>query len=243
MINGEITLNIDVEKLQNQVQKEVLAEQKYWRENDAKLRAIEQRVPTYEDFRQIVLASHLKPLDKGETLRDEKGQISTKKVWNSVATDSHVPSQLSNQIATHSHLDYVNIKPKNSLEFVKIWKQLDSNTDSEWNFLTNIGAELMLKIFKPEINGDILGKFLILFEFKVKQNYDMHVTDYIVSLLKVFVTCKRFSLNLMFLKDTELGACKRLFEHLESLDQANSSIELTELKCLKSNYLGWFSVK
>ena len=232
MMNSEINLNIDVEKLQNQVKKEVLAEQKYWRENDAKLRAIEQRVPTYEDFRQIVLASHLKPLDKGETLRDDKGQISTKKVWNSVANEANVSSQISDQIEAQNHLNYVNIKPKNSLEFVKIWRQLNSNTESEWNFLTNIGNELMLKIFTPEINGDILGKFLILFEFKLTQNYTKQDIDFIVSLLKMFVTCKRFSLNLMFLKDTEIDACKRLFEYLENLD-----IEMNKLKLLKSNYL------
>ena len=55
---------VDYNKIQNEVKNAVKAEQRYWTENDAKFRAIAQHVPTYEDFRQIVLASHLKPLDK-----------------------------------------------------------------------------------------------------------------------------------------------------------------------------------
>ena len=36
---------------------------RYWRENDAKFRAVAQNA-TYEQFEDIVKASHLKPLDK-----------------------------------------------------------------------------------------------------------------------------------------------------------------------------------
>lgn len=79
---SEEKMNINKEQIQNQVKREILLEEKYWRENSAKLRAVEQRVPTYEDFRQMVLASHLKPLDKGESIRDNKKNIN---IWNSLA--------------------------------------------------------------------------------------------------------------------------------------------------------------
>ena len=40
------------------------ADEKYLRENDAKFRAVNQRVGSYEEFRDIVSAAHLKPLER-----------------------------------------------------------------------------------------------------------------------------------------------------------------------------------
>lgn len=82
MFEEEENFQINLQKLQDQVKSEVLAEEKYNLQNGAKLRAIEQRVPTYEDFRQMVLASHLRPLDKGESFKDNLDQ---NKIWNSLA--------------------------------------------------------------------------------------------------------------------------------------------------------------
>ena len=39
----------------------VVADERYWRENDAKFRAVAQHA-SYDQFEQIVKASHLKPL-------------------------------------------------------------------------------------------------------------------------------------------------------------------------------------
>ena len=41
--------------------KVVVADERYWRENDAKFRAVAQHA-SYDQFEQIVKASHLKPL-------------------------------------------------------------------------------------------------------------------------------------------------------------------------------------
>ena len=136
---SDIDIKIDIDKIQNQVKNEVLKEQKYWRENDAKMRAISQRVPTYEDFRQMVLGSHLKPLDKGESLVDGKGEIATKKVWNSMASESESLSTSK----TENQGSYVifDDKPNNSLEFVKIWGKLEASysNDSKLSYLKNLG--------------------------------------------------------------------------------------------------------
>ncbi len=125
-MDSEIDMKIDVEKIQSIVKQEVAKEQKYWRENDAKFRAIEQRVPTYEDFRQMVLGSHLRPLEKGESLRDEKGQIATKKVWNSMAEASGPNAVVSSfEVESYQQMVMKHAKPKSSLEFVKVWNQLE----------------------------------------------------------------------------------------------------------------------
>lgn len=42
---------IDFIKLERELENAIKADAKYWRENDAKLRAVEQRVESYEQFR------------------------------------------------------------------------------------------------------------------------------------------------------------------------------------------------
>jgi len=42
---------VDFGKLEKEITNAVEADQKYWRENDAKLRAVHQKVATYEEFR------------------------------------------------------------------------------------------------------------------------------------------------------------------------------------------------
>ncbi len=120
---------VDYNKIQNEVKNAVKAEKRYWTENDAKFRAIAQHVPTYEDFRQIVLASHLKPLDKGESLQENmtKGN----KVWNSIADSSkHQINVKDEGDHANNKQALVNSQPKNNLEFLKIWRKLDENKDT-----------------------------------------------------------------------------------------------------------------
>lgn len=55
---------IDFRKLEKELALAVEADEKYLRENDAKFRAVNQRVGSYEEFRDIVSAAHLKPLER-----------------------------------------------------------------------------------------------------------------------------------------------------------------------------------
>lgn len=224
-------LEINVEKLQNQVRRELLAEEKYQRENSAKLRAVEQRVPTYEDFRQIVLASHLKPLDRGESLGNNLK--TSPKVWNSAANDyqSDLPTkQTSIDVKNEAIL---NSMPKSNLEFIKIWKQIEQaglDSDAKWRFLTSLGSSKLKELFQMEINGDMLGKFLILFNERLElgektRNNDS--TEFIAEMMQIFTKCNRFNLNVMFLSRNEVEICKNVFKCLES-----SGFKLEEVKKL-----------
>ncbi|KAJ8254573.1 hypothetical protein COCON_G00211850 [Conger conger] len=67
---------INFSALEKELQAALEADRKYRRENDAKFRAIHQNVGSYEEFRDIVLASHLKPLEK----TDKTGQ--RRQPWN-----------------------------------------------------------------------------------------------------------------------------------------------------------------
>ena len=55
---------IDFRKLEKELALAVEADEKYLRENDAKFRAVNQRVGSYEEFRAIVSTAHLKPLER-----------------------------------------------------------------------------------------------------------------------------------------------------------------------------------
>lgn len=59
---------IDFKKLEKEFNSAVEADAKYERENAAKFRAVEQRVGSYEEFKDIVAASHLKPLEKKDKI-------------------------------------------------------------------------------------------------------------------------------------------------------------------------------
>lgn len=46
-----MTSEIDLRKLEKEVVDAVAADQLYWQQNDAKFRAVHQKVATYEEFR------------------------------------------------------------------------------------------------------------------------------------------------------------------------------------------------
>ncbi|XP_012711620.1 coiled-coil domain-containing protein 103 [Fundulus heteroclitus] len=70
---------IDFPALEKELQAAVESERRYQRENQAKLRAVNQGVD-YDQFRGLVRSSHLKPLDK----KDKDGGP-RKQPWNPVA--------------------------------------------------------------------------------------------------------------------------------------------------------------
>ncbi|KAJ0056087.1 hypothetical protein NL108_001065 [Boleophthalmus pectinirostris] len=71
---------IDFGALEKELRGSLQSEEKHQRENAAKLRAVHQRVGSYDSFRSLVLASHLKPLER----HDLQG-APRKQPWNPVA--------------------------------------------------------------------------------------------------------------------------------------------------------------
>jgi hypothetical protein len=224
-------IQINFEKLENEVKSAIYADEKYSRENSTKLRAIEQRVGTYEDFRQMVLASHLKPLDKGESL---KSDLLNKNTWNLIAAKANgdEPLKLDTNQTGPSHK-----QPLNSLEFIQAWKKLPDAVNIKWQYVVSVGPEAIQSLFSHEINGEILGHFIGLFN-TVARNAEMNSDENIekiVHLLNVFPKCNRFKLNFLFLKKDELESCKLLFEELlQRFDnrEPTSNIDMNSLKSL-----------
>jgi hypothetical protein len=239
----EEKLVINPYKIQNFVKNEILAEQKYQRENDAKFRAIEQRVPTYEDFRQMVLASHLKPLDKGESLKNNIVSRNNN-AWNSAASKSGTNNLANESEANSKELEkdsLVKTVPKSSLEFMKTWRLIEQNYKNnqtecnqiKWCFMSNLNSEKLNQIFQAEINGELLGNFLVLFDFIISSldsNTSREFVSQIADMLRVFTKCNRFSLNLMFLKSSEVDACKRVLKSLSECQIDTQELEKLYVK-------------
>ena len=59
------TINFD--KHEASLHQAVDKEDKYWRENDAKFRAVAQKVQSYEEFEDIVKGSHIRPMTEDIT--------------------------------------------------------------------------------------------------------------------------------------------------------------------------------
>lgn len=71
---------IDFSRLQATLEASVEKEDRYWRENDAKFRAVAQKVATYEEFEDIVKAAHLAPMTE-----DVTALALTRSSWSSTA--------------------------------------------------------------------------------------------------------------------------------------------------------------
>ncbi|XP_029363455.1 dynein axonemal assembly factor 19 [Echeneis naucrates] len=70
---------IDFPALERELQMAVESERRYQRQNEAKLRAVSQRVASYREFRDLVVSCHLKPLEK-----NDKDGAQRKQPWNPV---------------------------------------------------------------------------------------------------------------------------------------------------------------
>ena len=229
-MSKDIVINFD--KLEKEFHNAVLADEKYSRENDAKFRAIEQRVGTYEDFRQIVLASNLKPLEKGETLRS----MPIKNTWNLAADKNNGKENDETKKLNHEVSSLSETIPKSNLEFTQIWRKIGDCQKKQWDFIKNIGADKLIDLFMSEINGDMLGKFFKVFFCQIEETQKKDDCDLIVNLLNGFPICNRFELNYLFLQKKEIELCKIVFEKLTAFYDNNKNETNIDLCLLKSKY-------
>lgn len=75
----QLTIN-DILLVEKFCYAKIKAEELYYLQNDAKLRAVTS-TKTYEEFKEIVDAAHLRPLDKF----DKQNAKTKSRLWNSMA--------------------------------------------------------------------------------------------------------------------------------------------------------------
>lgn len=193
---------VDFKKLEKELDNAVEAEAKYWRENDAKFRAVHQKVATYDEFRDIVLASHIKPLEKEDRLTDMKFT----QPWNVHASKKEQQANKSETADIPQTKQY----PTTGQAFIREWRKLNKNTGQQYAYLLELGGERLGEIFKPEIGFGLLGEFAHCLNCELT-NQDASA---VLTVLEKLSETNRFKLTVDFLSKQEKEDVKSLFEKL-----------------------------
>ncbi|OWF42376.1 coiled-coil domain-containing protein 103-like [Mizuhopecten yessoensis] len=197
------SLNFD--KLEKELYAAVDADKKYWRENDAKFRAVGQKVETYEEFQDIVKASHLKPLDKGDNLNG----IVFDQPWNSHAIKMKNAAPLK---STGGDLQQNDDLPKNGPEFARDWRRHHKTVQSQYGYLLKIGGARLGEMFKTEISFGLLGDILS----ALCHGFSSSDSTAVLAVVDGLCSANRFSLSVQFLSSKEKQVCSDLFQKLQS---------------------------
>ena len=202
-----------LDRLESELNTVLEQDNRYWTENDAKFRAVAQNV-SYEQFEEIVKASHLKPLEK----KDKSQLLSPKNaIWNSVSSDTRqktLNTEVKNTINSQKSLD----DPKNVSEFYACWQTKDL-----CDKITIIKKSKLQDIFSTEVPAELLVDIV----HTLNHVKDSEI-DVVVRTLEILSETKRFSLTVEFLSKTEKQTVADLMARLADSRQNLAETGVTE---------------
>ncbi|NXU21993.1 CC103 protein, partial [Thalassarche chlororhynchos] len=198
----EVDGALDPAALERELQAAVAADERRERENDAKLRAVRQRVPSYEEFRNIVLASHLKPLEKKDKIGKRRNVL-----WNPCAAHAKAPQ--ASDVEIPQELDQL---PGTSAEFYRDWRRCLKSGKEKYQLLLELGGNALGRIFQADLGFGLLGEFLTV----LAENVCHEDRDAILQILQSLSGTKRFGLNVDLLSESEKESSRDLFRKLQS---------------------------
>ncbi|KAM9296275.1 dynein axonemal assembly factor 19 [Gastrophryne carolinensis] len=190
--------SLDFRELERELASALAADDKYKRENDAKFRAIHQKVASYEEFRDIVLASNLKPLERKDKIGGDR-----KQPWNA-------PASVWSEAPACAPLQSQSSEPQNALEFSRDWRRTQAG--KRYDFLLALGAHRLSRIFRAEVPSGLLGEILAVLE----ENFQAVHAQEVMDILGCLAQAQRFDLHLIFLSSAEKQNCRELFAKLQS---------------------------
>ena len=205
-----------LDRLESELNTVLEQDTRYWTENDAKFRAVAQNV-SYEQFEEIVKASHLKPLEK-----KDKSQLSNPKntIWNSVSNETR--QKISNaEVKTTDESVKIIDEPKNVGEFFTCWQSKEPS--ERISLIKDIGQSKLKEIFATEVPSELLVDIV-----KTFHHFKASEIIVVVQTLELFSETKRFSLTVEFLSKTEKQVVAELMEKLNT-SLADSKQDLAEL--------------
>lgn len=193
---------INLRKLAANFAQEKSKEELYWQRNDAKFRAVHQRCANYDEFRQIVQAAHLRPLDRNETLTLERRPIA----WNQPAGNQTSPDFASTLSPPSESHPITWIKPKNSTEFLQQWRRIPQ--EMKLDYLHQL--DQLDTLFQLDIPADFVEELSILYPV------DGSVKDatLMVDILSEIPKSKRFDLTKSFWTSRTRVHLEHLFARL-----------------------------
>ncbi|KAF1483483.1 hypothetical protein FQV18_0011852, partial [Eudyptula minor novaehollandiae] len=196
---------LDPVALERELRAAVAADERWERENDAKLRAVRQRVPSYEEFRNIVLASHLKPLEKKDKMGKRRNVL-----WNPCAAHAKAPQ--ASDVEIPQELDQL---PRTSAEFYRDWRRCLKSRKEKYQLLLELGGKALGGIFQADLGFGLLGEFLTV----LAENVCHEDRDAILQILQSLSGTKRFGLNMDLLSEPEKESSRDLFRKLRSMSR------------------------
>ncbi|UJR22641.1 hypothetical protein I4U23_025681 [Adineta vaga] len=211
---------IDLRKLAKNFSDEKSKEDRHWQRNDAKFRAVHQRCSTYDQFRQIVEASHLRPLDRNETLTLERRPIS----WNQPSTKCSSSDVSIHSESTPVYQQITLSTPKNITEFIQQWRRMEDNMKLEYLCRVNNFEHL----FQTDIPADLLHELPLLYQLDSSEKNAVLIVDVLLNLSK----SKRFELIKSFLTEKDKYEIDLFFSRICSFVHLRFSVFL-----LKEMYL------
>ena len=202
---------LSLDALESELAATIEQDSRYWRENSAKFRAVAQNA-SYEQFEEIVKASHLKPIEKQD--KTQYGKLKTT-IWNSIASaasrkstnmEYHKP-----ETAEASDDGICNSTPKTFDEFYESWRRTEMS--ERIKFLQNVGSPSLKNIFSVEVPPELIVDFLYTF-----MSFGPALSELVtvVNTLELLCQSRRFSLNVQFLSRSERAAAGQLLEKLRA---------------------------
>ncbi|NXC41310.1 CC103 protein, partial [Penelope pileata] len=192
---------LDMAALREELRAALAADEKHARENSAKFRAVRQRVASYEEFRDIVLASHLKPLEKKDKMGSRRSVL-----WNPCA--GHARGQPASDVQVPQELDQL---PGTSAEFYRDWRRCLKSGKEKYQLLLKLEGKALGRIFQADLGFGLLGEFLTV----LAENVCHEDRGAVLEILQSLSGTKRFGLNLDLLSVSEKESTRGLFRKLQ----------------------------
>ncbi|NXX57409.1 CC103 protein, partial [Scopus umbretta] len=155
--------------------------------------------------RNIVLASHLKPLEKKDKMGKRRNVL-----WNPCAARAKAPQASDVQIP--QELDQL---PGTSAEFYRDWRRCLKSGKEKYQLLLELGGKALGRIFQADLGFGLLGEFLTV----LAENVCHEDRDAILQVLQSLSGTKRFGLNVDLLSESEKESSRDLFRKLQSMSR------------------------
>ncbi|XP_071568371.1 dynein axonemal assembly factor 19 [Temnothorax nylanderi] len=202
---------IDHRNLEEELHAALAADELYKLQNDAKIRAVEQAVPTYEHFRQMVNGAHLKPLDRD----DMKPKIGVQ--WNPLINPTKPRDSTASAASRKSTRDKGDngSSPKKFREtcenFLQFWRTIADHSE-KFTYVWNLRNDLRHHVFRVEIPASFLGDFA---NTCLQHSSKVDDVTSIIEILGILSACNRFDLTVCFMTRDEKSTCEQLFQQLQ----------------------------
>ncbi|NXW52154.1 CC103 protein, partial [Nyctiprogne leucopyga] len=155
--------------------------------------------------RDIVLASHLKPLEKKDKMGNRRNVL-----WNPCAVHAKAPQASDVEIPQ----DLVQL-PGTSAEFYRDWRRCLKSRKEKYQFLLELGGKALGRIFQADLGFGLLGEFLTV----LAENICHEDRDAVLQILQSLSGTKRFGLNVDLLSQSEKESSRDLFRKLWSMSR------------------------